>query len=269
MSVEHAGGDVSVELEFFEPRWIRGTCAKADGAPLGYVKVSGKGIGLTRYAQASATGAYELGPLTPGTYQVSLGLGDAEGIAPAPRFAQAGEEGVNLTALPSAGLFLQLTDSAGSPVPSAHLTATRRDSFESRSMRLAGSPELSAELPPGTYDLTVTTDLGQVAVALGVPVRAGDSQIVSMELEPAARLRVRLLAGEHGQTPCTVEVFRGPARLAAAEVSPGGTKIFQVPPGSLVLRGRPTYSPTGNHAEYVETEFTARPSELSQVDLTW
>ncbi len=269
VSVEHAGGDVSVELEFFEPRWIRGICTKVDGAPLGYVQVVGQGIGLTRYAQTSATGTYELGPLTPGTYRVSLRVGDAEGVAPAPRFAQAGDEGVNLTALPSAGLFIQLTDSAGSPVKSAHLSATRRDSLETRSLLLAGSQQLPAELPAGTYDLTVTTNSGQVAVALGVQVRPGEPRVVSMELEPAARVRVRLLAGDLEEIPCTIEVFRGPARLAAAEISPGGTRIFEVPPGSLVLRGRPTFSPTGNPTEHIETNFTARSSELSQVDLTW
>lgn len=218
--------------------YLAGRVLDPDGAAAGHAALTYRGLGdaTPLYAQTDQHGAFALGPLPPGAYELRA-QPDRRGAhaGSAPELVVAGEAPIDLhlrsgVALPVSAV--QGEDGRLVPLTTAFVTRTDGEPILAAVHRSSyGATRLElGPLEPGTYTVVAGTASGRFGIAQGVIVGAGEGETL-LTLGPGARL----VLDNRGDDPLAVRVRRGSAIVEALTLDPGQQSTLWTVPGDLTL----------------------------------
>ncbi len=220
-----ASGDSDRELILRAHRGltIEGRVVDPNGEPVSDVLVSA-GSGS---ASTDEHGAFRVGPLLPGEYDLWVNAAFTGWAPPERRRVEAGARDVVIELLRGGGLLVKVRDASGRLV-SAGVVLSRGEDFLTLGEASGGSTEFSG-LSPGSYALAASTS-ESCAVEGNAAVEVGRTTEIELVLATAAHLTVRYVGqGAYGQ----LRVWYGDIVAYADGVAKGTSVVCCVPPGAL------------------------------------
>ena len=257
------GATANVALVAHRGLYVSGRTVDGDGLPLPSIEV-GATHAAKRYrasARSAVDGAFRIGPLFPGDYDLRCGfkMEDPWALAATVRVA-AGSDGLELTLRRGAGELAGRVVSLDS-LPTAWVSLRHRDFAAAVATRadIDGSFAF-AGLRPGLWDVKASTG-HEAAVQLGVLVRADEQAFARLEMRHAGHLLVeRTTPAPRGVqfevlSADGVRFFDDTLAVAGA---PGRCRI-ELPPGTYTVRLLSEERELGRH------EVTVRAGETATV----
>ncbi len=220
--------DPDVLVQAYRGLSVAGRVLDPDDRPVKEVLVVVSGTGGVALGFTDADGAFDIGPLAPGICKLSAQT-TFSGFAPPELLeVEAGKRDVVLRMRLGGSLRGRVSNASGDLVSGSILLSCPSGSVWFGTVA-EGSFAFEG-LAPGPYSLAAAAG-GSAAVAKDVVVRAGEVQdAVFLELEPAARLRVRFTGGKSvRQLRATLDGVI----VAADGLEPGADTTFVVPEGRI------------------------------------
>jgi hypothetical protein len=187
------------------------------------------------FAQCDASGAFEFGPLAPGTYSLRAGS-TGELVDSAPVEVDAGTQGLVLRVGHGGSVAGAVVDSETGTGVGARLTLSRPgqglEGILMTSARADGSFEISG-LKPGTYAIAASMPDGRIAQLPRIEV-AARARVDGLQLwlRPGARLSVRY---DGRRAAGNLQVLQAGAIVACDGIESRTTAHFAAPTGSVRL----------------------------------
>ncbi|HEX5018860.1 MAG TPA: carboxypeptidase-like regulatory domain-containing protein, partial [Actinomycetes bacterium] len=189
-------------------------------------------------AKTDAQGAFALGPLAPGTYELVASAGyKADNLLAnsLPLRVTAGDSNVTLTLRSGCSVAGRVVDAAERSAVQADVTLSQvgGDLTLRASTSKSGQFQFGA-LEPGVYDLVAITPGGGCAVLAGLRLDAGQSaNALELAVEPGGRLRVNY---DGSAESAKIRIEHDGVCIAWDNVTNGGARDWLVPAGkNLVL----------------------------------
>lgn len=230
---------LEVELRVERARWIRGRVHGPDGVGR-RANLTLTGIDRPSHSRwdTAPNGAFEIGPLVAGRYDLRASDRRARFARSAPLEVEAGTDGVVLALrAPSSIRGVALDARTREPVSgrayvSTTTTGERRfDVSGARDGRIALD-----DVEPGTYAIAVATDDGRCGGVGSIVVGEREQRTgVEVLVEPAATILVRNL---DAFATVQAEVWRGEVCFGIETIRRAESATFQVPAGAVSVRAR-------------------------------
>ncbi len=221
---------VDVLVEGHRAAFIRGTLLSSSGGPFP------GGLVIARSNQVAARsgedGAFALGPLLVGAYEVrALGGGQVSDVVA----AHAGDEGLVIRLRPGGSIAGRCVDAATNAPRKAEVQLEGRNgrpSWLTTGVMDDGAFEFDG-LPDGIYDVVARYD-GSIGIVPGVVVTSGaEVESLVVALAPAAELTIHVRRPE----PRTwVEISAGGVLLESEAIRAGESSTVQVSAGAVEVR---------------------------------
>lgn len=252
--VDPLGGEVAVRLEELQPATARivGRIVDSDGIAVPNARVFGfraEGGAGSRPARTGPDGEFELGPLVPGTFRVSVRIAGLPRYVGAPNeLGPDGRADLGTIVLPAGGrarLFVN-GDAEGARFRVLDDSSAVRARFEQ-----AGEGLLSDPLVPGTYTL-IASGPKIAAQSVDFVVRANETTSLRLDLGPGT---VQTFEGDR-----ILAVVRRGGRIIALDRVNGRTDLC-LAPGEYTVEARRDGDPATTRAFTVRAE-TGPPIRL-------
>ncbi len=225
-----------VDLVVHRGLTIAGRVVDPAGQPARESSVNASGLGLWIFASCDEQGAFEIGPLAPGSYSVEADpfpgpLANSEPVA-----AEAGARGLVLRLRRGARLAGRVVDATSGKGVVAQVAVSVPGDKTAPIHMPTSKPDGSFELDgllPATYALAAAVDDGRVGLLRGVALSAGaDLKDLVIEVHAGGRVRVRY---EGAQGFCSAQVEQDGIVLATDGVETGTARTFPAPAGASQL----------------------------------
>lgn len=210
--------------------YIRGTVVDPAGEPVDGAFVTAAGQGIFVYDNA-AGGSFSTGPLAPGSYAVRAsnfggGFADAEAVN-----VRTGAEDLFLELRRGARVSVTVLDSRAVPASNVMVWALAERAEDSMGTftNAEGKAQFDGRLP-GPYTFSASTPAGEFAMArVVVLVPERDIVDVDLRLEPAARLRIRVVPSTEKGMGAVILVDGRPIEYGLLDENP----VVVVPAGEV------------------------------------
>jgi hypothetical protein len=228
---------IDVEIEAHRGLYIRGRVLDAGGnGAVSRDVVAWSNVGYTSWTAAKEGGAFVLGPLDEGKYEVTAHGRDSE-LNSEFVTVSAGQENVVLRLRAGASIEGKVIDSATHQGCAASISLLQDHSvgasIRDESTQADGSFELPRVLP-GTYDLLARVNDGRIAIQCGIEVPAGKKlKSVVLQTELGARLHLRY--DGNGQK-ANVEIRTDRIWMDSIDLERGIASEVIVPKGQITIQ---------------------------------
>ena len=226
-----------VVLRAYRGLTIRGTVLGHDGQPAPRTSVSAVSVDVRGgffTANSDDQGAFVLGPLAPGSFEIHAGGGDRGPSEPLT--AQAGETNLIVRLTRAFGLSLRAVRADGGEGVGAvfrlwgpHPTGGFRVTVGASG--IGTDPLEMRGLAAGSYDATAATENGLIGVVRNIEVGAGsEGEVVEIPVEQGATLKVLY---EGTQRYASFRIYYGETCVAGDGLRSGTSSVQVVPVGRL------------------------------------
>jgi len=236
--VKDGAADRDVLLSAWDELYVRGVVLDPTGQPCEARVVARSDANSEPVsAKADAQGAFALGPLAPGSYELVATAGykaDNRSANSLPVRASAGDSGVTISLRAGCALAGRVVDSVKRSAVEAQVTISQvgGDLALMATTSQSGTFEFGA-LEPGVYDLVAVTTGGNCGVIPGVRLDAGQSSnALELAVEPGGRLRVHY---DGSAESAKIQIEHEGVRIVWGKVSRGASRDWLVPAGKNLI----------------------------------
>jgi len=168
--------------------------------------VSGRSGSFSASVHVDREGAFRLGPLVPGDYQV-VAAGAAELAESEPALVRAGANDAELVLRAGSSLSGTVLDARGRPAPLIEVHLLGADDTGGVSFSSSAGAFEFERVPGGTFGLRALSNAGEVAWLDDVRVEPGASTTgVQLRLQPGAHIAMRFVGAPLGRLECRARV---------------------------------------------------------------
>jgi Carboxypeptidase regulatory-like domain len=236
--VQEGATEGDVLLTAYDELYVRGVVLDPDGRPCAARVVArfGEPTGPVT-TKSDAQGAFAVGPLAPGSYELVASAGyKADNLLAnsLPLTVTAGDSSVTLKLRSGCSVAGQVVDAAKRAAVQADVTISQvgGDLALMASTSKSGTFQFGA-LEPGVYDLVAITPGGGCAVRAGMRLEAGQrTDALELAVEPGGRLRVHY---DGSAESATIRIEHDGVCIVWGSVSRGASRDWFVPAGTNVV----------------------------------
>ena len=261
--VQDGAAEREVLLTAYDELYVRGVVLDPDGRPCAarVVVILDEPTGPMT-AKADAQGAFALGPLAPGSYELVASAGyKADNLLAnsLPLTVTAGDSNVTLQLRSGCSVAGQIVDAAKRTPVQADVTISQvgGDLALMSSTSKSGQFQFGA-LEPGIYDLVAITPGGSCGVRAGLRLDAGQrSDALELTVEPGGRLRVHY---DGSAESAKIRIEHDGVCIVWGNVTRGSAPDWLVPAGKIRV-----LCTEGSDAQPVTSEVTISAGQLTEV----